>query len=155
MIYSMNNPTGKEDVILAAQPCKDDAGKTRVLCVDDHRDIRAVMQLVIDAEPDMTCVGCSASANSLLDDVRRLNPDIILVDATMPGKDPFDALRELNAEGLPVRSIVFTAWEKAEIAERTIAAGAHGWIVKSTDPERVVEIIRQIAAGHTYFPNPR
>ena len=153
MICAMINPATKDDVILVEQSCNDKSGKTRVLCVDDHRDIRAAMQLVIDAEPDMTCVGCVASANSLLDDVRRLNPDIILVDATMPGKDPFEALRELNAEGLPVRSIVFTAWDRAEIAERTIAAGAQGWIVKSTDPEQVLEIIRQIAAGHTYFPN--
>ncbi|MCC6794460.1 MAG: response regulator transcription factor [Candidatus Hydrogenedentes bacterium] len=148
----MNDPAAKADALLTAQLHNDESRKTRVMCVDDHRDIRAVMQLVIDAEPDMTCVGCSASANALLDDVRRLNPDIVLVDATMPGKDPFDALRELNAEGLPVRSVVFTAWDKFEIVERTRASGAHGWIVKSTDPEQVVEIIRQIAAGGTYFP---
>ena len=77
-----------------------------------------------NAEPDMACVGCIASANTLMDDVSRLSPDIVLMDATMPGKDPFVALRELRDGGSPVRTIVFTAWDKAEIADRARGSGA-------------------------------
>ena len=152
MIAAMDNTIIEHESRATAPDCESASQKTRVLCVDDHRDIRAVMQLVIDAEPDMACVGCIASANTLMDDVSRLSPDIVLMDATMPGKDPFVALRELRDGGSPGRTIVFTAWDKAEIADRARGSGAHGWIVKTADPDVIVDVIRKIAAGGTYFP---
>ncbi|MDZ4858120.1 MAG: response regulator transcription factor [Candidatus Hydrogenedentes bacterium] len=129
-----------------------DSCETRVLCVDDHRDIRTVLRMVIDAEQDMQCVGCLASADTLVDEARRTQADVVLLDATMPGKDPFEAMGELFADSPQTRTIIFSAWDDAEIIQRAIDAGAQGWVCKTDDPTMIVRATREVAAGETFFP---
>ena len=132
----------------------------RVLCIDDLPDITAVMKLMIDAETDMKCVGCSHSANGLVEDVGRLNPPadasesplIVVLDASMPGKDSFEALRELATAFPVVRTIIYSGYEGREFADRAIDAGAWGCVAKGDDPSAIVAAVREVAAGNTCFP---
>ena len=132
----------------ASQPPK----VTRVLCVDDHRDIRRVLEMLIDAAADMQCVGCLGSADTLVEEVRRLQADVVLMDAIMPGKDPFVAVGELSAEHPDTGIIVFSAWDRDEVLiRRAKEAGARGWVSKDADPDTVLEALREVAAGGRYF----
>lgn len=128
----------------------------RVLCVDDSRDITAVLKMIVDAEPDMMCVGCLASADNLIAEARRLSttpsnpsptPLILVLDATMPGKDPLKAMRELTAALPWVRTIIYSGHCDQEFINRAFAAGARGCVSKSEDPEAITRAVREVAAG--------
>src|SRR5258705_7049319 len=82
-----------------------------VLCVDDQPDVTATMRLVIDCDPKMRCVGCLASADHLVEEVRTLKPDVVLLDASMPGRSPFEAMSELATRFPDVKAIVFSGYD--------------------------------------------
>jgi DNA-binding NarL/FixJ family response regulator len=124
----------------------------RVLCVDDHADMRGVMKMVIDCEPDMQCVGTLDSANQLIAEAMRVNATVILLDASMRGKDPFEAMAELAAQAPEIRTIIYSAHHDPAFIERARTSGAWGCVSKDGDPDVVVRAVRQVAAGTVFFP---
>lgn len=125
-----------------------------MLCIDDNHDMTAALRIMIDAEPMMQCVGCLASANDLVNQIRRINPPprVVLLDATMRGKNPFDALSEL-AKALPeVRTIIFSGHDDAGFVGKAMNAGAWGCISKREDPHTVMQAVRDVAAGKVCWP---
>ncbi|MFZ4574231.1 MAG: response regulator [Phycisphaerales bacterium] len=137
------------------------ATKIRVLCVDDSRDITAVLKMIIDAEPDMRCVGCLLSADRLISEVRRLSTTpstpstsslVVILDANMPGKDPLKVMQEL-ATGFPcVRTIIYSGYDDPEFVDRAIAAGASGCVSKRDEPEAITRAVREVDAGRSVRP---
>src|SRR5688572_9165 len=127
----------------------------RVLCVDDMANVTAVMQLILEAQVEvkMECVGCLASANDLVDEVRRIqpHPDVILLDATMPGKSPFEAMRQLRHEFPKTRTIVFSGHDDQEIIDRSADAGAWGCVSKHDPAQTIMQAVREVASGRTFF----
>src|SRR5436190_15559406 len=105
------------------------ARPTRVVCVDDNPDVLDVMRLVIDTEPRIQCVGSLASADQLAQTVRGMSPppDVVLLDATMPGKSPLLMTTELAAEFPAVRTIIYSGYNDADFIARARAAGAWGF----------------------------
>src|SRR5258707_1053730 len=103
-------------------------GTIRVLCVDDSPDITGVLRYVIDAASEMECVGCVASADNLAEDIARVHADVVVLDATMPGKDPIAAMRALAATHPEVKTIVYSGYDQQEFIDRVIDAGAWGCI---------------------------
>jgi DNA-binding NarL/FixJ family response regulator len=129
--------------------------KIRVLCVDDSHDITAVLKMILDAEPDMKCVGCLATADDLVAQALRVSTTpsnssptalVLILDATMPGKDPLKALRELAAALPWVRTIIYSGYHDKEFIRRAFAAGAHACISKSEDPAAITRAVREVAA---------
>lgn len=122
----------------------------RVFVVDDGPDVSEMMRKIIDSEPDMRCVGCLNSADRLVEAAREVAPDVVLLDATMPGKPPLEALGEL-AEALPaVRTLVFSGHNDSAFVDAAVDAGAWGCVSKTEDPETVLRAVRQVAAGKTW-----
>jgi DNA-binding NarL/FixJ family response regulator len=128
----------------------------RVLCVDDRREVTEVMRLLIDAqmESKMICVGCLDSADRLVDEVRRLepHPDVVLLDASMPGRDPFDAMIQLQNELPETRTIVFSGDQDEAAAGRALDAGAWGCVSKYDPTPTIMHAVREVASGRMYFP---
>lgn len=137
------------------------AMKIRVLFVDDNRDLSAVLRMVIDAEPDMRYVGSLVSADKLVAEVRRLctqaprpthdaaTPLVVILDATMPGKDPLEAMSELAAAFPQVRTIIYSGHDDPGFIERAIDAGAWGCVSKSDEPTAITRAVREVWAGRT------
>ncbi|QQP87983.1 response regulator transcription factor [Skermanella sp. TT6] len=119
----------------------------KVLCVDDNAMIVMATQATIDATPDMDCVGCLYSADKLLDTVAELRPDAVLLDLTMPGKEPLAALRELTDAHPEVPVIVFSGLSDRGTAESAFAAGARRYLTKGCDGRPVLEAIRAVASA--------
>jgi DNA-binding NarL/FixJ family response regulator len=130
---------------------------TRVLCVDDSRDTAAVLRMLIDAESSMQCVGCLTTAGDLLEEVRRLSPppDVVILDATMPGKDPLASMSELAAQFPKIRTIIYSGYDDPELIDRALSAGAWGCISKREDPDTIMRAVRDAAAGNPWRPRPR
>lgn len=123
-----------------------------VLLVDDSNDITEMMRLIFDGEPSTRCVGCLDSADRLIDEARSLRPDIVLLDATMPGRLPFDAMSEM-AQTLPqVRTIIFSGRDDPADVESALDAGAWGYLSKDADPSTILRAVRSVAAGRVWLP---
>jgi two-component system response regulator DesR len=127
---------------------------TRVLCVDDNSEMTLVLRLMIDAEPMMRCVGCLGSADHLLQRVRGLEPppDVMVLDATMPGRDPLEAMRQVAAEFPAIRAIVYSGHGDPGFVERARDAGAWGCVSKREEPDTILRAVREVAAGRAWWP---
>ena len=117
----------------------------RVLCADDNADVLEVLKRLIDRTDDMCCVGGLSTADSLAERARELKADVVLVDATMPGKDPLVAMRELVDMVPEIRAVLFSGYDDPETQSKARAAGASECISKHADPASIVDGIRRAA----------
>jgi DNA-binding NarL/FixJ family response regulator len=132
------------------------APKIRVMCVDDCADIPAMLARCIAREPDMESVGSMDTADGLTEHVGRMHPDVVLLDMSIPGSDPLDALRKIAAiphspnpaatyEG--TRVIAYSGHFDREAVASAMDAGARGYISKDADIPHVLDAIRAVARG--------
>lgn len=123
---------------------------TRVLLVDDQPMIRAGLTMILSAADDMDVVGELDDGSRIVDQVRRLRPDVVCMDVRMPGVDGIEATRALvEAGGPPV--CILTTFGEEEILWAAVEAGAAGFELKSATPENLIEAIRTVAAGGSWI----
>src|SRR5690349_15394814 len=121
-------------------------GPIRVLCVDDHVIIGMAMRATIDAAPDMCCVGCLERADTLLETVAELNPDAVLLDLHMPGRDPLTVMRDLIREYPGVAIIVLSGSGDTETRREALTAGAWCYLLKGGSGKTILGAIRDAVA---------
>jgi RNA polymerase sigma factor (sigma-70 family) len=121
----------------------------RVLLVDDQALIRAGFRMILDAEEDIEVVGECADGEQALDSVKRLKPDVVLMDIRMPEMDGIEATRRIvDADGdPPVRVLMLTTFDLDEYVYDALRAGASGFLLKDVPAEQLVEGIRLVARG--------
>ena len=125
-----------------------------VLLVDDEPLIRSGLRAIINAEPDLTVLGEADDGAAVTPLVRRLRPDVVLMDVRMPVIDGIEATRRLlNNLDDPPRILVLTTFENDDYVFDALRAGASGFLLKRARPEEVVRAIRLLAAGDSLlFP---
>jgi two-component system, NarL family, response regulator DesR len=129
--------------------------KISVLVVDDSDDLASMLILLIGDEPDMTCIGRLPSADALLDTVAQKKPDVVLLDLTMPGRDPLDAMAESSARSPESRVIVLSGYDDPARVDQALDRGAWGFVSKNGDLQAILTAIRTVASGDLYVnPNP-
>ena len=119
----------------------------KVLLVDDQPLMRTGFRMILDAEPDLAVVGEAADGMAALDEAERLEPDVIVMDIRMPRLDGVEATRRILAAGGPTRVLILTTFELDEYVVEALRAGASGFLLKDSPPERLVDAIRVIAQG--------
>lgn len=119
----------------------------RVVVVDDEQLIRMAVRLVIDGESDLTVVAEAADGEEALAVVREKAPDVVLMDVRMPGRDGVSWTRELLALDRPPRVIVLTAFDSDALVLDALRAGALGFVLKHTPPDRIIDAVRTVANG--------
>jgi DNA-binding NarL/FixJ family response regulator len=123
-----------------------DGDPIKVLCVDDNAIIAMATSAIIDSADDMRCVGCLYRADTLLDTVAELQPDAVLLDLHMPGKDPLTVLRDLTRDHPDVAVIVLSGFCDADTEEEALAAGARRFLTKGGSGQPILDTIRAVAA---------
>jgi two-component system response regulator DesR len=123
----------------------------RVLCVDDNAALVQALQVRLSHEPDIITVGHLLSADGLLEEVAQREPNIVLLDLDMPGRDAMLALRELSATYSNVRTVILSGYVREDLINRALDAGAWGYIAKSEDPDVIVDALRRVAGGSFAF----
>jgi DNA-binding NarL/FixJ family response regulator len=121
----------------------------RLLVVDDSRDLLDVMTLTVRREPDIEVVGTLESADGVLNLLEERGADVVLIDLTMPGKPPLDAVREVCERFPAVRTVVYSGYDDAETIRQAAGAGATGFVSKHHDLRAVLDIVRRVAGGET------
>jgi DNA-binding NarL/FixJ family response regulator len=121
----------------------------RVLLVDDQALIRAGFRMILDAEEGIEVVGECADGTQAVDSVKRLKPDVVLMDIRMPEMDGIEATRRIaGGDGeSPVRVLMLTTFDLDEYVYDALRAGASGFLLKDVPAEQLVEGIRVVAAG--------
>jgi DNA-binding NarL/FixJ family response regulator len=124
------------------------AGPVRVLLVDDDALVRAGLRLMLGGAPDLEVVGEAADGADVADAVTRLRPDVVLMDVRMPLLDGISATRSVaRRSGDRPAVIVLTTFDADATVLEALRAGAAGFLVKHTPPERIVDAVRRAAAG--------
>ena len=118
----------------------------KVLVADDHSAIRAGLTLILDNAEGIEVVGEAADGAAAIRQARALRPDVVLMDVRMPGTDGITATRELIAAGL-CEVLVLTTFDLDEYVDATLRAGAAGFLLKSVEAPRLIEAVKQVAAG--------
>ncbi|MEU1516396.1 response regulator transcription factor [Streptomyces sp. NPDC005811] len=120
----------------------------RVLLADDDPLLRTGVAVVLEAA-GIEVVGEAGDGVRAVELCRELAPDLVLMDVRMPGHDGIEATGRIVAAGLATRVLVLTTFPDDDYVWRALRAGAHGFLLKRAAPERLVDAVRTVAAGHT------
>ncbi|WP_406465694.1 response regulator transcription factor [Streptomyces sp. NBC_00111] len=123
--------------------------RVRVVIVDDDRLVRMALRLVIDAEPDLTVVAEAADGDDAITVVDEQQPDVVLMDVRMPGRDGLSATRELLTRPAPPRVLMLTTFDSDDLVLGALHAGALGFVLKDTPPARILDAVRTVADGNS------
>jgi DNA-binding NarL/FixJ family response regulator len=120
----------------------------RVLLVDDQALIRAGFRMILDAEEDIEVVGECADGTQAVDSVRRLKPDVVLMDIRMPEMDGIEATGLIAGDGNGApRVLMLTTFDLDEYVYDALRAGASGFLLKDVPAEQLIDGIRVVAQG--------
>jgi DNA-binding NarL/FixJ family response regulator len=124
--------------------------RSTVLLADDHTIvIEGLVRLL--REHDFDVVGTVGNGDLLIEEARRLRPDVIVTDLSMPGLSGLDVLARLKAEGITSKIIVLTMHSDAHLATLAMRDGASGFLLKESAGEELVAAIRQALQGRIYL----
>lgn len=119
-----------------------------VLVVDDELVARELITVILDTEDDVEVVASAASGNAAVQTVRRIEPDVVVMDLAMPGMDGVATTRELlKGPGPSPRVLALTTFATEDKALEAIKAGAGGFCSKSDRPEVIAQAVRTVARG--------
>lgn len=126
----------------------------RVVLIDDDPLVRAGLKLMLGGREGVDFVGEGSDGSEAAALVAEHRPDVLLMDIRMPGKDGLTATEELMAHKDAPRVVILTTFDSDDAVLRALAAGAAGFLLKDTPPDRMLEAIKQVAAGeHTLSPS--
>ncbi len=123
----------------------------RVLIVDDHGSFRSGLRALLETAGDLEVVGEASSGPEAVAGSERLQPDVILMDVTMPGGDGIDATGRIVDASPHVAVVVLTMDGGDESVHRAIRAGARGYVLKGAQRQELLRAIRAAAAGEAIF----
>ena len=120
-----------------------------LLIADDHSVVRAGMRFLLATEPGIDIVGEAEDGEQVVQKARELHPDVILLDLKMPHKDGVAAITEIKQLQPDTRILVLTSFSDNEHVFAAIKAGAHGYLLKDSSPQELIEAIRDVHAGES------
>ena len=119
----------------------------RVAIFDDNHERLQSLKLLIEMQSDLLCAGVFPNANSALKNVESSQPDIILMDIEMPGITGIEAVQIIKGKHPKITIIMQTVFEDEERIFEAIKSGASGYILKKTNPDKILESIRDASEG--------
>ena len=123
----------------------------KLLIADDHVLIREGVKNLASKEPDLKIVGETSDPLQVLESAKKLRPDLIILDISMPGKSGLDVLKELKIFIPEINVLMMSMLPEEQFAKRVLKAGASGYITKDSSPEELLLAIRKTAAGRKYI----
>jgi DNA-binding NarL/FixJ family response regulator len=121
-----------------------------VVLVDDHPVLRDGLSLLLAEQPDFEVVGEAEDADTALEVIERTQPQVVVLDLTLRGRDAISLLPELGRRWPTLRTLVLSMHEESLYAERLLASGARGYVMKQEPPAEFLRALRRVAAGELH-----
>ena len=118
-----------------------------VVLVDDQALLRTGFRMILEAEPDIAVVGEAGDGEAAVTMVRRVRPDVVLMDIRMPGTTGIDATAQIVRDAPDTRVLILTTFDLDEYVFAALRAGASGFLLKDVRPAELLNAIRTVAAG--------
>ena len=127
------------------------ANPIRVVLVDDHAVLRAGLKALLEIEPNIEVVGEAATGEEGVEEARKLRPDVVIMDLSMPGLGGLEATRRIAALELDVKVLVLTVHAEEEYLFPVLDAGGSGYVMKTSADRELVDAIRTVARGDVFL----
>src|SRR5579871_4737049 len=126
----------------------------RVFVVEDQTRILKSQLKLLEGSPEIQIVGTALSGESALEEVPKVNPDVLLLDLGLPRMSGIDVTRQIKATQPGVEILIFTIFDEEDKVLDAVRAGASGYLLKGTTADKIVEAIKEVHAGGTVIqPN--
>jgi two-component system invasion response regulator UvrY len=122
----------------------------RIVIADDHALIREGVKKILRRQPDLKIIGDAGNGSELLGILRDAEPDLLILDISLPGRSGIDLLGDIRKLRPALRVLVLSMHEEERFAVRVLKSGAAGYVCKSTAAEELVAAIRKVVAGGRY-----
>ncbi|MDP9147541.1 MAG: response regulator transcription factor [Acidobacteriota bacterium] len=127
------------------------ATKSKVFLVDDHPIVRQGLALLINREPDLVVCGEADGAPTAMQEIPNVVPDLIVLDISLDGPDGLEMLKAIRLKDPIMPVLVLSMHDESSYAERSLRAGANGYIMKQEATDKVLVAIRRILQGKVYL----
>jgi DNA-binding NarL/FixJ family response regulator len=124
----------------------------RVAVVDDHAVVREGIRRVLESDPMVVVVGEGKNGDEALALVAKENPDVLVIDVAMPGRNGLEVAADLARLGAPTRVLVLSMYDEPEYILQSVTAGARGYLLKDSPPAEVRRAVRAVHRGELFFP---
>jgi len=123
----------------------------RLLLVDDHEVVRSGLRMLLENEDDVDIVGEAGTAEDAIESVRKLSPDVVLMDIGLPDRSGIEAAGEIKQLSPETKIVALTIHEDEEYFFKMLEAGASGYVPKRAAPNELLTAIRTAASGEVYL----
>ncbi|MGA7274378.1 MAG: response regulator transcription factor, partial [Candidatus Udaeobacter sp.] len=124
--------------------------KTRVLVLEEHPLLRDGMTDLLNAQPDLLVCGAASNIRDARNEIAKCKPQLLITALRLGTGDSLEFVKALKAERPGLLVLVYSAFEEAIFAERTLRAGADGYVMKTAPKEELLTAIRDILSGNIY-----
>lgn len=118
-----------------------------VSIVEDIPEIREGLHLMIDQAPNLSCLATYNSAEDAYPGLLSSPPDIVIMDISLPGETGIECIRRLQAHSFKAQFLMFTVYEDSDQVFEALNAGATGYLLKSSAPDKIISAVRELHAG--------
>ena len=125
----------------------------RILIIDDHAIVRRGLRDIVADTPDMEVVVEASNGHEGLRMARKSEPDVILLDISMPGLSGLETLQQIKAERPSRQVLMLSMFPEEQYAVRALKLGASGYLTKESAPDELIAAIRKVASGGRYVNN--
>jgi DNA-binding NarL/FixJ family response regulator len=123
----------------------------RVFLVDDHAMIREGLKMLLGSQKDIEVIGYAATGRTAVKEIQELQPDIVIMDISMPELDGIEAARQVFSRCEKTKVIIFSMHSSKEHVTRALQAGVHGYVVKESAGTEIIQAVRDVQTGKTFI----
>ncbi len=144
---TMASETDIEDALPRGAANQEQVSVLRLVIVDDHMIVRVGLEQLLETDPHLTVVGTAGDGAAAMALVDQVEPDLVLMDLSMPIMDGVEGTRRLKAAHPDMRVIVLSSYGDEDHVVRALEAGADGYLLKHTDPDQLLRAITDAMSG--------
>lgn len=123
----------------------------KIVIADDHAVVREGLKRIISSAHDMAVVGEAANGTEVMQQVRDLEFDVLVLDLSMPGRSGMELIKLVRCEKPKLRILVLSMHEELQYAVRSIKSGASGYLTKESAPAQLMQVLRKVAGGGAFI----
>lgn len=125
--------------------------KIRVLLADDHAILRKGVKMLLDSQPDMEVVGEAKTGREAITEARRLKPDIVVMDVSMPELNGIEGTRQICEELTHTKVVALSMHKDSVYVREILRAGARGYLLKDSEDDDLIRAIRAVSRGEAFL----